>query len=177
MTSLFDQSSKKYEDFLIRPLELQDFNKGYLECLNLLTSVGECNFEMFKTSFETMRKNKMHYIFVAESNDKIIGTGTLGIEQKFIRNCALKGRVEDLITTTTTMEKRSDVDKAIMDAIVEKARQLGCYKMSLESLDKHLDFYQSYGLEVDAELEMAIRFKDSGDNTETRYKNWKNEQN
>ena len=60
MTCLFDEASKKYEDFLIRPLQLEDFNKGYLECLNLLTSVGECDFKVFKASFETMRKNKMH---------------------------------------------------------------------------------------------------------------------
>ena len=56
-----------------------------------------------------------------------------------------------------------------MHAIVEKAAELKCYKMSLESLDAHLSFYEEFGFKVDKENEMAIRHIQFKDNTETRF--------
>ena len=170
--SLFDQKPSTYETFTIRPLELSDYSKNYLTLLEKLTGVGNISLEKFTDTFNNMKKGKMHYIYVAanQSNDKILGTGTLGVEQKFIRNCALKGRVEDLISDETDFAKRSDIDQKIMEHILNKAKEIGCYKMSLESTEQHLGFYENLGFAVDKELEMCNRHVRVGDDTEKRYK-------
>ena len=170
--SLFKQEPKTFNTFTIRPLELSDYHKNYLSVLEKLTGVGNISFENFQKTFEKMKFSELHYIFVACTNDtnsKIIGTGTLGIEQKFIRDCALKGRVEDLISLETEFTKRSEVDQRIMEAILEKASELGCYKISLESIDNHLGFYEGFGFVVDKEIEMANRHVEVGDDTEKRF--------
>lgn len=46
-----------------------------------------------------MKNSKCYFVLVVadeEQNGKIIGTATLILEQKFIRQCALKGRVEEV---------------------------------------------------------------------------------
>ena len=46
-----------------------------------------------------MKNSKMYFPLVvtdSEQNDIIVATATLILEQKFIRNCALKGRVEEV---------------------------------------------------------------------------------
>ena len=175
MTDLFTQSAINYENFIVRPLHLEDYNKGFLDVLALLTGVGKVSFDQFEKTFNEMKSGKMHYIYVATNleDTEILATGCLGIEQKFIRNCALKGRVEDVISKGTNFTERDDMDNAIMKAICEKAAELKCYKMSLESLDAHLNFYEDFGFKVDKELEMVNRHIVHKDNTETRFDDFK----
>lgn len=175
MPELFEQTPTNYDTFTIRPLELDDYNKGFLDVLALLTGVGNISFEQFENTFAEMKKGRMHYIFVGTNleNTEILATGCLGIEQKFIRNCALKGRVEDVISKGTSFSDRDVIDKAIVKAICEKAAELKCYKMSLESLDAHLEFYEDFGFKVDKELEMVNRHVVHEDNTEARFEKLK----
>ena len=46
-----------------------------------------------------MKASKCYYVIVVtdqQQNGNVIGTATLILEQKFIRKCALKGRVEEV---------------------------------------------------------------------------------
>ena len=85
----------------------------------------------------------------------------------------MKGRVEDVISKGTSFSDRDVIDKAIVKAICEKAAELKCYKMSLESLDAHLEFYEDFGFKVDKELEMVNRHVVHEDNTEARFEKLK----
>ena len=86
---------------ILRPLKIDDNQFGFLEILSQLTKVGEIDTERFEKRFNSMKESKCYYVIVvADKNqaDKIIGTATLILEQKFIRECALKGRVEEVNT-------------------------------------------------------------------------------
>ena len=70
-----------------------------MELLAQLTKVGEISGEEYSARFKQMKSSKCYFVLVVVDNDqsgKIIGTATLILEQKFIRQCALKGRVEEV---------------------------------------------------------------------------------
>ena len=84
---------------IFRPLKLGDNALGFLKLLEQLTKVGEIDGDMFRQRFENMKRSKCYFVMVVDDktqSDKIIGTATLILEQKFIRECALKGRVEEV---------------------------------------------------------------------------------
>lgn len=84
---------------ILRPLKLGDNALGFLKLLEQLTKVGEIDGDMFRQRFENMKRSKCYFVMVVDDktqSDKIIGTATLILEQKFIRECALKGRVEEV---------------------------------------------------------------------------------
>lgn len=96
----FDRSDMILPPHLkLRPLKITDNKLGFLELLAQLTKVGDIDDEMFKQRFDNMKKTKCYYVMVVSDQnqeDKIIGTATLILEQKFIRMCAIKGRVEEV---------------------------------------------------------------------------------
>ena len=65
--------------FVIRPLRLGDFDKGYVECLAQLTKVGAMSRELFTSRFRSMeRMNRYkgtYYCIVVEDavKRKIVG--------------------------------------------------------------------------------------------------------
>lgn len=76
-------------DLQIRPLRRSDFNKGFCQVLSQLTVVGDVNQEQFELQFDTIKNEKASYIIVIEdlTKNKIIGSGCLALEKKFIHHC------------------------------------------------------------------------------------------
>ena len=97
--SLYDPKVDILNKSILRPLKLGDNALGFLKLLEQLTKVGEIDGDMFRQRFENMKRSKCYFVMVVDDktqSDKIIGTATLILEQKFIRECALKGRVEEV---------------------------------------------------------------------------------
>jgi glucosamine-phosphate N-acetyltransferase len=82
---------------IIREIEYDDIDKGFLEVLeNLLSSyLDNTN---AKNILRKIISNPLHKIFVAhdELNNKIVGTTTLFIEPKFINKGMQVGYIEDV---------------------------------------------------------------------------------
>ncbi|KAJ2740113.1 Glucosamine-phosphate N-acetyltransferase-like protein, partial [Coemansia sp. BCRC 34301] len=104
-SALFDGSllgaaaqSSMPANHVIRPLEVTDFRKGYIECLANLTVVGDVSEQMFAESFEDMQRAGCYFVIVIEDLElaKIVASGTLVVEQKFIRLCGRVGHIEDI---------------------------------------------------------------------------------
>lgn len=69
--------------FTIRPLHRQDFQKGYLDCLRVLTWVGDLTEEEWNSRFDEMaRATGTYYLLALEHEDRIVGTGSLVVERK-----------------------------------------------------------------------------------------------
>ena len=77
----------------IRRLVAEDYHKGYLELLSQLTTVSEISFEQFSEQLKRMSE----HVYVMESGQKIIGTGTLLLEAKIIHQCGWVGHIEDIV--------------------------------------------------------------------------------
>ena len=152
----FHGSNVKFDPFLsvacpgetwlkVRPLKDGDYDRGFLELLSQLTIVGQVTRRQFLTRFSEMKARGDYYVTVIEDTRKneIIGAATLVIERKFIHNCAIRGRLEDVVVNDTYRGKQ--LGKLIVVTVTLLAQHLGCYKMTLDCKDNLIKFYQSLG--------------------------------
>lgn len=111
---------------VVRPLRLSDFDKGFLQILSQLTAVGNISKSDFERKciliilllnsnwliiieqFWNMRKAGGYYITVIEDtrSKQIIGSSTLITEFKFIHECAVRSRLEDVVVNNTYRGKQ-----------------------------------------------------------------------
>lgn len=73
--------------YTIRPLRKGDYSKGFLDVLQVLTTVGDIDQQAFEERYEEMsRRNDAYYILCIldgeEDVGKIVGTGALVVERK-----------------------------------------------------------------------------------------------
>jgi len=70
--------------YTIRSLERSDFAKGYLDCLRVLTFVGDLTVDQFNERYDEMNTQGKgtYYLLVIEFENRIVGTGSLIIEKK-----------------------------------------------------------------------------------------------
>lgn len=109
LKSVNDITSKD-ANLIVRPLQLDDFNRGYLALLKQLTSVGDVTQAEFKGTlwcflflkkkylksyiperFLLMKSCQGTYyntVIVDKETDRIIGAASLIVERKFIHHCA-----------------------------------------------------------------------------------------
>ncbi|XP_055525684.1 probable glucosamine 6-phosphate N-acetyltransferase [Wyeomyia smithii] len=146
---------------LIRPLQTGDYNRGFLQILSQLTTVGDVTLVQFLNRFAQMRASGDYFVTVIVDTryDKIIGSATLVLENKFIHGCSVRGRLEDVVVDDTYRGKQ--LGKLIVVTVSLLAQRLGCYKMSLDCKDKLVPFYKSIGytLEPGNANTMNIRYE------------------
>ncbi|XP_055380945.1 probable glucosamine 6-phosphate N-acetyltransferase isoform X2 [Condylostylus longicornis] len=149
---------------LVRPLQDGDYERGFLQLLSQLTSVGDINKSKFLNKFAQMRANGDYYVTVIEDTriNRIIGAASLIIEHKFIHDCGIRGRLEDVVVNDTYRGKQ--LGKLIVVTVTLLAQHLGCYKMTLDCKDKLIPFYNSlgYACEPGNSNSMTIRYDDTG---------------
>ncbi|CAD7085310.1 unnamed protein product [Hermetia illucens] len=144
----------------VRPLQDGDYDRGFLQLLSQLSTVGEVSRSQFLNRFAQMRASGDYYVTVIEDTRirKIIGAATLVLEHKFIHGCGSQGKLEDVVVNDTYRGKQ--LGKLIVVTVTLLAEHLGCYKMSLECKDKLIKFYESIGYVCEAgnSNSMRIRF-------------------
>lgn len=130
---------------VVRPLQRGDFGKGFIKLLSQLTQVGDVNEKRFNERFSLMKQSGGYYVTVIEDtrSQKIIGAATLTTEQKFVHDCGLRARLEDVVVDDTY--RGQQLGKLIVVTVTLLGQELGCYKMSLDCKDKLIKYYQSLG--------------------------------
>ncbi|CAD6184609.1 unnamed protein product [Caenorhabditis auriculariae] len=151
-SSLISRFQKEIEPgYVLRPLQMNDHQNGYLDLLSQLTSVGDVDDEWFEKRFISMRDTnpKAYYVVVLadEKNDRIVASATLVIEWKFIHQAGCRGRVEDVVVDEQLRGKK--IGSLLNRILVHLAQQIGVYKLSLECKDKLIPFYESFGYKKD----------------------------
>ncbi|XP_011305759.1 probable glucosamine 6-phosphate N-acetyltransferase [Fopius arisanus] len=138
-------NQRQENGLLVRPLRTTDYDKGFIQLLGQLTDVGHIGRDQFLNRFHSMKSAGGHYVIVVEDLEvgKVIGSSTLVVEQKFIHNCALKGRLEDVVVNTTYRGKQ--LGKLLVTTIAQLAKRLQCYKLSLDCRDRLIPFYEILG--------------------------------
>ncbi|KAG0050147.1 Glucosamine-phosphate N-acetyltransferase-like protein [Gryganskiella cystojenkinii] len=136
------------EGYLMRPLEITDYHKGFYDCLAGLTVVGNVSAESFERTFEQMlRAESVYYIVVIEDlkQSKVVATGTLIVEQKFLRSCGKSGHIEDIVVHDSQRGKKFGI--RLIDQLKHIGYELGCYKLLLTCSEANEPFYQKSGFE------------------------------
>lgn len=71
------------QGYKLRALRQSDYHAGFLDCLRVLTTVGDISEEQFAQRFEWISKQDGgYYILVIEDGGKVVGTGALLVERK-----------------------------------------------------------------------------------------------
>lgn len=72
------------EGYIARSLRPGDYEAGFLDCLRVLTTVGEITKEAFDERYNWMLSQDTYYVLVIEdtSTGKVVGTGNLLVERK-----------------------------------------------------------------------------------------------
>lgn len=69
--------------YKIRALRQSDYDAGFLDCLRVLTTVGDITADQFAERFEWIRKQDgSYYVLVIEDAGRVVGTGALIAERK-----------------------------------------------------------------------------------------------
>lgn len=152
------------EGLIVRPLCPADYDKGFVQLLCQLTKVGEVSRNQFLRRYTTMKEcPNTYYVTVIEdtATSQIVASAALVVEQKFIHNCAVRGRLEDVVVSDDYRGKQ--LGKLIITVVTLLARHLNCYKITLDCKDTMIPFYSrlGYKLEPGSSNYMQIRFENS----------------
>lgn len=127
-------------DIIVRKLSKTDLNNGFLEVFDV---ERHADFQHAAEIFDRISSSPNHIIFIAIVNDEIVGSVTLLIEPKFIRNGGIVGHIEDVEVKKEYHKK--GIGKYLMKKVVEYAENIGCYKTILDCSDEVIPFYKSIG--------------------------------
>ena len=128
---------------IIRELKKDDLFNGFLTSLDSLRQVSNIDKEKAVDIFEKINSNPDYIVAVAELDGSIVGSTTLLIEQKFIHNGGLVGHIEDVVVNKDFQGQK--IGEKIMKYLLEKAKNLGCYKTILDCTDDVKPFYEKLG--------------------------------
>jgi len=142
------------EGYTCRPIKRSDYHNGFLDVLRVLTTVGEISEEAFNERYDWMRQRNDAYFLlcILDGTEKIVGTGALIVERKFIHNLGLVGHIEDIAVAKDQQGKKLGL--RIIQALDYVAEKVGCYKSILDCSEANEGFYVKCGFRR-AGLEMA----------------------
>lgn len=131
---------------LLRQLEQFDYYRGFLSLLEQLTVVNseQITFEDFKQRVQLLKDSNCYEIWVIEENNKIVGTATLLLEKKFIHKLGCVGHIEDVVVDK--QYRGHKFGKLLTEHLIERSKQLGCYKVMLDCSESNIAFYEKCGM-------------------------------
>ncbi|CAL5334529.1 unnamed protein product [Camellia sinensis] len=146
------------DSFQVRKLEISDKSKGFIELLQQLTVCDSVSEKQFEERFRELSSyGDDHLICVIEDNrsGKIVATGSVFTEKKFIRNCGKVGHIEDVVVDSSA--RGMQLGKKIVEVLIDHARSTGCYKVILDCSTDNRVFYEKCGFKQ-KEIQMVKYF-------------------
>lgn len=137
MTKEIINNDKK---FILRYLNFKDIDENYFKLLNQLTDVDFDNITEEKNFNFFQKLNDSHMIIVIEHENKIIGSGTILIEEKLIRSYGRVSHIEDIVIDNEF--RNYGLGKELLNTLIEMSKNKGCYKCILDCKDELEDFYK-----------------------------------
>jgi glucosamine-phosphate N-acetyltransferase len=120
---------------IIRDFHIEDINKGLTEVYKEVWAITTIT----PTIINEYLKNDNHMI-IAETEGKIIGTLTLHIQKKLIRDGGIAALIEDFAVKNNY--RGSNIGSKMLEYAITKASELGCYKIILSCHPERFSFYE-----------------------------------
>ncbi|CAI0391847.1 unnamed protein product [Linum tenue] len=146
------------QSFQVRKLQLSDKGKGFIDLLRQLSVCDPISDEDFEARFQELSSHgDDHLICVIEDErqGKIVATGCVFVEKKFLRNCGKVGHIEDVVVDSGA--RGLHLGKKIVEFLADHARSKGCYKVILDCSSENKAFYERCGFK-EKEIQMVQYF-------------------
>ncbi|QDS77673.1 hypothetical protein FKW77_003370 [Venturia effusa] len=129
------------EGYTFRPLYRSDYNNGHLDILRDLAHVGEISERDWIERFDLMASCKGTYyvLVIVDASGRLVGTGTLMVEKKFLYRLGTQGHIEDIAIKKEAQGKKFGVK--LLEALDYIAAEVGCYKTILDCSPEKEGFY------------------------------------
>ncbi|KAL4963896.1 glucosamine 6-phosphate N-acetyltransferase [Aspergillus stella-maris] len=140
--------------YSIRPLRRSDYSRGYLDVLRVLTTVGTVGESAWNARYDWIasRNDEYYMLVITDAEEKIVATGSLIVERKFIHELGLVGHIEDIAVEKGQQGKKLGL--RVIQALDYVAEKVGAYKTILDCSETNEGFYLKCGFKR-AGLEMA----------------------
>ncbi|TVY54734.1 Glucosamine 6-phosphate N-acetyltransferase [Lachnellula cervina] len=154
------------DGYTFRTLRRSDYKLGHLDVLADLAHIGDISEEEWTERFDFLAKCEGTYfvLVIVEAGDdenreekRIVGTGTLLVERKFLFKLGIQGHIEDIGIKADQQGK--GLGLKMLKALDSIAKDVGCYKTILDCSAKNEGFYVKCGYEK-AGTEMQHYFDD-----------------
>ncbi|KAG6000103.1 hypothetical protein E4U21_005816 [Claviceps maximensis] len=151
------------DGYKLRALQAADFDTGFLDCLRVLTTVGDITRDQFEEQFKKMKKQQDYYTVVIEDTTRpdkrnsVVATGAMMVEHKFIHSLGTVGHIEDIAVAKDQQGKKLGL--RLIQALDHVAKEVGCYKCILDCSDVNEGFYVKCGFRR-AGLQMAHYYRE-----------------
>ncbi|KAK3501013.1 glucosamine 6-phosphate N-acetyltransferase [Neurospora crassa] len=151
------------EGYKLRALRPTDYDTGFLDCLRVLTTVGDITKEQFQDRYNWIsRQDGGYFVLVIEDTNssppRVVGTGAVLVERKFIHNLGSVGHIEDIAIAKDQQGKKLGL--RMIQALDFIAERTGCYKTILDCSEANEGFYVKCGFKR-AGLEMAHYYQNT----------------
>ena len=123
-------------------LTTDNYNKNnIINLLDQLTNCPNIKDEHYKNILNNLSNN--HSIYVIDYNNIAIGIGTIFIEQKIIHSGKCVAHIEDVVIDEEY--RNNKLGNLLLNFLINKAKELNCYKVILNCNDKTKMFYEKNG--------------------------------
>lgn len=129
--------------YLIRELEVSDYDKGYFELLNELTDSPKPSKDIFTDVFRIMPLTMS--IFVVIKNNCIIATGKILFELKLTHNITYCAHIEDIVVKNEY--RGNNIGKELIDFLLTIIPVGLVYKVTLNCKENNIGFYKKCGFQ------------------------------
>jgi glucosamine-phosphate N-acetyltransferase len=122
----------------IRPIKRDDLYNGLLETLKevwWIDYIDETTFNEFNC--------ENNFTYVAEIDGEIVGSATLFIQKKLIRNGGVAGFIEEVVVREKF--RGNNIGSELIKVLINKAKELNCYKVILSCYPERVSFYERNG--------------------------------
>ena len=129
------------DELIFRKLTINDYDFF----LALINDFRETTFtkEEFIENLNTILQSSE--IYVVECNNKLIATGTIMYETKFIFNICRLAHIEDVCVKKEY--RGQGLGKYMLSKLVSIAKEKKCYKVTLDCADTNVTFYEKCNFE------------------------------
>ncbi|TVY36763.1 Glucosamine 6-phosphate N-acetyltransferase [Lachnellula occidentalis] len=151
--------------YTFRSLRRSDYKLGHLDVLADLAHIGDISEAEWTERFDYLAKCEGTYLVlvIVEAGDdeheekRIVGTGTLVVERKFLFKLGIQGHIEDIGIKADQQGKGLGIK--MLNALDLIAKEVGCYKTILDCSAKNEGFYIKCGYDKEG-TEMQHYFDD-----------------
>ncbi len=130
--------------YLIRNLLQTDYSPELFELLAQLTDCPPISKEEYEQFIDLLGTQHQVVCMVTEKN-QIVAIGTIIIESKLIHGLGKVAHIEDIVTDSKF--RSQGLGAQLINYLVGKAREAGCYKVILDCSEHNIGFYSKCGFE------------------------------